>query len=51
MRKNILTQLRFIAKISKSGEDRNIIIIPKDLKEKTDKMKGKHISVLINDEI
>ena len=41
--------VKFIGKISKSGEDRNVIIIPKGHKEETDKMKGNFVWIVVSE--
>jgi hypothetical protein len=51
MSRKLLVQLKFVASLSKSGKDRNIIIIPKQFKKETDKLLGKQIKVILDDEI
>lgn len=41
--------LKFVTRISKSGTKRNIIIIPKEFKKKTDRLDGKQVRVIIDD--
>jgi hypothetical protein len=49
-KKLLMTQLKFIGKISKSGTDRNVVIIPKQFKKETDKIRGKDVLIIIEDE-
>ena len=42
-------EIKFIGKVSKSGEDRNVIIIPKGYKKESDKMKGKFLWIVVSE--
>lgn len=47
---DILTKVKFVAKISRMG-DKKIIIVPKDFHDDVDVLEGKQIRVAIDDEI
>lgn len=46
-----MAQLKFVTNISSSDGDRNTIIIPKMLKKQSDKLLGKQVKVILDDEI
>ena len=51
MTRNIMTTVKFVAKISKMGDRKLVINIPKDFFNKVDKLIGKQLKVTIDDEI
>lgn len=51
MTRNIMATVKFVAKISKMGDRKLVINIPKDFFNKVDKLIGKQLKVTIDDEI
>lgn len=47
---DILTKVKFVAKVTKMG-DKKIIIVPKDFHDEVDVLEGKQVRVVIDDEI
>ena len=48
--RDVMAKIRFVVKISDMG-DRKIIYIPKIHHKNAEKMKGKQVLILVNDEI
>jgi hypothetical protein len=51
VRKSIVAKFKFITAISKMGEDKRIIWIPKKYHDEIAKFEGKQIRVQIDDEL
>ncbi len=47
---NILTKVKFVAKVTKMG-DKRIIIVPKDFHDAVEVLEGKQVRVVVDDEI
>jgi len=47
---DIMTELRFVGKVSDMG-DRKIIYIPKEFHKAAEKLQGKQVLIFVNDEI
>lgn len=47
---NILTKVKFVAKVTKMG-DKRIIIVPKDFHDDVEVLEGKQVRVIVDDEI
>jgi DNA-binding transcriptional regulator GbsR (MarR family) len=51
MTAGILTKVKFVSKISKMGDNKRIINIPKGFFDQIDNLMGKQLKITIDDEI